>query len=239
LLAVRGAAAAAGADGERPPVDVGAKPYIPPRGAAAAGSGTASARVSASAVPQTFTAPAVAVRGTTTASTVVSSLGGAASVSPAPSLVNPTLTPIDPTARADTLMNSAASSAPPPGAGGRAAAQQGASWLGLAAADLPAAGAPYAVEPPDQGLCVGNGYVIETVNIIMSVYSANGGGRLALTSLDAFLGPLPAGFSLQAGKTSTGVTDPSCAFDRATRRWYHLVFLSSTAPAVSPLSGEL
>ena len=33
-----------------------------------------------------------------------------------------------------------------------------------------------AVEPPDQGLCVGNGYIVEAVNDVMNVFNASGTG---------------------------------------------------------------
>jgi hypothetical protein len=229
--------------------------------AAPGGSGMASASVSASAAQQAFTKPAVAVRGTTTGSTVVNSLTGASVTaaaptarrggSAAPPLLNPTLTSIDPAARADKLIGGSPAPAPPPGAVGRAATQ-GASWLGLNTADFYAAGVGSGadgnvsrvpgkyrgIEPPDQGLCVGNGFVVETVNALISVYSAAGGGRLALTSLEGFLGLLPAGWSLAAGATLKGAGDPSCAFDRATRRWYHVLFLQSSLPSVSERKGS-
>ena len=39
-------------------------------------------------------------------------------------------------------------------------------------------GNQFSVEPPDQGLCVGNGYVVEAVNDVFNVYSAATGASL-------------------------------------------------------------
>src|SRR5439155_20573170 len=35
-------------------------------------------------------------------------------------------------------------------------------------------GNQFSVEPPDQGLCVGNGYVVEAVNDVVNVYNESG-----------------------------------------------------------------
>jgi hypothetical protein len=39
-------------------------------------------------------------------------------------------------------------------------------------------GNQFSVEPPDQGMCVGNGYVVEVVNDVFNVYSAATGASL-------------------------------------------------------------
>lgn len=43
-------------------------------------------------------------------------------------------------------------------------------------------GNQFSVEPPDQGLCVGNGYVVEAVNDVLNVYSAATGSRFFPTT---------------------------------------------------------
>src|ERR1019366_8412576 len=45
--------------------------------------------------------------------------------------------------------------------------------------------------PPDQGLAVGNRYVIEAVNNAVAVYNATTGSRLAILALSAFFGIAP------------------------------------------------
>src|SRR5579884_3815121 len=47
------------------------------------------------------------------------------------------------------------------------------------------------VEPPDQGLCVGNGYVMEAVNLVVSVYKPNG-TLLKAVSIPNFFNEPPA-----------------------------------------------
>src|SRR5262249_24250372 len=39
-------------------------------------------------------------------------------------------------------------------------------------------GNQFSVEPPDQGMCVGNGYVVEAVNDVFNVFSATTGASL-------------------------------------------------------------
>ncbi|HVS07522.1 MAG TPA: hypothetical protein VHK65_15345 [Candidatus Dormibacteraeota bacterium] len=90
-------------------------------------------------------------------------------------------------------------------------------------------GNQFSVEPPDQGLCVGNGYVLETVNDVMNVYSSSGASLKGVTDLNSFYGYAP-----QVIRTprSDGpfVTDPSCLFDKATQRWFHVVLTLDVKP---------
>ncbi len=78
------------------------------------------------------------------------------------------------------------------------------------------------LEPPDQGLCVGNGHVIETVNVALKVYAA---GSLATevptTALNAFF-DLPPMIDRQANPPAFGpfLSDPRCYFDAQTQRFY-------------------
>ncbi len=47
------------------------------------------------------------------------------------------------------------------------------------------------IEPPDQGLCAGNGFVVETVNDALAVYDENGNALTAVTALNQFYNLLP------------------------------------------------
>jgi hypothetical protein len=74
------------------------------------------------------------------------------------------------------------------------------------------------VEPPDQGLCAGNGYVIEMVNLVLQVYNANLHPVSGPEALETFFGqPLAFGF---AGGDITVQGDPRCYWDQATHRWF-------------------
>ena len=53
-------------------------------------------------------------------------------------------------------------------------------------------GNQFTVEPPDQGLCVGNGYVVEAVNDVFNVYNASGQSLLPDNTATNIVGGLPA-----------------------------------------------
>ena len=49
-------------------------------------------------------------------------------------------------------------------------------------------GNQFSLEPPDQGLCVGNGYVVETVNSVIQVWDTNGHALTGVGDLNTFFG---------------------------------------------------
>src|SRR5689334_2198812 len=77
-------------------------------------------------------------------------------------------------------------------------------------------GNQFSLEPPDQGLCVGNGYVLETVNDVMRVFDTSGNALIAPTALNAFYGYAPA-INRTTFVRGPFVTDPSCYFDTDTQ----------------------
>jgi hypothetical protein len=85
-------------------------------------------------------------------------------------------------------------------------------------------GNQFSIEPPDQGLCVGNGFVLETVNDVLQVFDTKGNPLSAPADLNSFYGYAPAidrtKNPLQFGPS---ITDPSCLFDKGTQRWFHVV----------------
>jgi hypothetical protein len=90
-------------------------------------------------------------------------------------------------------------------------------------------GNQYSVEPPDQGLCAGNGFVMESVNSAVAVYNAAGvnlmGGVMDINSFYGF----PAAIDRVHGiPGKDNVTDPSCVFDVTTRRWFQLAVTYQT-----------
>ena len=77
-------------------------------------------------------------------------------------------------------------------------------------------------EPPDQGLCVGNGFVLEPVNSAFRVYRENGRSLAGPTNVNALFGD---GF-----KQFT--SDPRCQYDPATHTWFaSILFLNDTFTA--------
>ena len=83
-------------------------------------------------------------------------------------------------------------------------------------------GNQFSIEPPDQGLCVGNGFVLETVNDTLQIFDASGNPVTAPTDLNSFYGYAPA-LLRPSGPAGPEITDPSCLFDVPTQRWFHVV----------------
>src|SRR5438067_4073904 len=81
-------------------------------------------------------------------------------------------------------------------------------------------GNQFSTEPPDQGLAVGNGLVLEGVNSALNVYDTNGVQQLAHpVALSEFFG-LPPGINRTTGFNGVFPGDVSCLFDPETQRWF-------------------
>src|ERR671931_335179 len=101
-------------------------------------------------------------------------------------------------------------------------------------------GNQFSVEPPEQGMCVGNGYVVEAVNDVFNVFSASTGASLLpdntatnivsgfprnvnhAVDLNSFYGYPPALDRAHGNVRGEFVTDPSCLYDAATQRFFVL-----------------
>jgi hypothetical protein len=107
-------------------------------------------------------------------------------------------------------------------------------------------GNQFTVEPPDQALCVGNGYVVEAVNDVVNVYNTSGQSVLPdntstnivssfptdvnhAVDLNSFFGYAPA-INRTTGVRAQFVTDPSCLYDAATQRFFVTVLTLETRP---------
>ncbi|MBF6561013.1 MAG: hypothetical protein IVW56_12035 [Candidatus Binataceae bacterium] len=75
----------------------------------------------------------------------------------------------------------------------------------------PAAGS--AIEPPDQGLCVGGSEVVEMTNLELSIYNTSGAVQSGPTTLSTIFGVSPADF----------LSDPKCYYDAPTNTFYMTV----------------
>src|SRR5438105_8547589 len=81
-------------------------------------------------------------------------------------------------------------------------------------------GNQFSTEPPDQGLAVGNGFVLEAVNSALNVYDTNGIQQLVRpVALSGFFG-LPAGINATAGFNRVLPGDPVAVLDPETERWF-------------------
>jgi hypothetical protein len=100
-------------------------------------------------------------------------------------------------------------------------------------------GNQFSVEPPDQGLCAGNGFVIESANDVLRIYRSDGTPATLPVDLNTFYGYAPA-IDRAANPLTFGpsITDPSCYFDAPTQRWFSLVLtLDRASPTTQSLSG--
>lgn len=105
-------------------------------------------------------------------------------------------------------------------------------------------GNQFTVEPPDQGLCAGNGFELEAVNDVLNVFDASGHSALPdntatnivsghprdvnhAIDLNSFYGYAPA-INRSTGKRAQFVTDPSCLYDAATQRFFVVVLTLET-----------
>ena len=115
-------------------------------------------------------------------------------------------------------------------------------------------GNQFSVEPPDQGLCVGNGFELEVVNDVVNIYNASGQSVLPDNTATNIVGGFPRNVNHAvdlnsfygyppAVNRSTGVrgpelTDPSCLYDAATQRWFMVVLTLDRVPGQQPSPGE-
>jgi hypothetical protein len=104
-------------------------------------------------------------------------------------------------------------------------------------------GNQFSVEPPDQGMCVGNGFVLETINDVLNIYNTAGQSLLPDTNvvngiptnvngavdLNSFYGYAPA-INRSTGVRGPFLTDPSCLYDAATQRFFNVVLTLETVP---------
>jgi hypothetical protein len=107
-------------------------------------------------------------------------------------------------------------------------------------------GNQFSVEPPDQGLCVGNGFVVEAVNDVLNVFNASGTSVLPdntatnivtgfprdvnhAVDLNSFYGYPPA-INRTTGVRGQFVTDPTCLYDAATQRFFLVVLTLEVVP---------
>ena len=77
------------------------------------------------------------------------------------------------------------------------------------------------LEPPDQGLCAGGGYVMEFINNALAIYNKSGAQLMgAVGSATAFLQP-----------TTDFFSDPRCYYDAPTERWFYQEFVVGATTA--------
>ena len=114
-----------------------------------------------------------------------------------------------------------------------------AAWNGISHRDQRLAGTgvytntQFSLEPPDQGLCVGNGKVVEAVNNALRVYDTAGSPLTAVMPLSQVFGLKPE-VVRPAGPFGPFVSDPKCYYDPDTNRF----FLTELELEVDPATGN-
>ena len=98
-------------------------------------------------------------------------------------------------------------------------------------------GNQFSLEPPDQGLCAGNGFVLETINDVLRVFDSAGNTVAGVVALNQFYGYAPA-INRATGAFGPEITDPSCYFDQDTQRWFHIALTLDRVGTTSHLSGK-
>ena len=98
-------------------------------------------------------------------------------------------------------------------------------------------GNQFSVEPPDQGLCAGNGFVLESVNDVLSIYDRQGNLLRGPVDLNTFYGYIAA-INRSTGARGPSVTDPSCYYDPDTRRWFQIALTLDHVGTTSSLNGN-
>lgn len=96
-------------------------------------------------------------------------------------------------------------------------------------------GNQFSVEPPDQALCVGNGYVLEATNDVLKVLTTGGSTLISRMDLNTFYG-YPAAINRTTGARGQSITDPVCLFDTDTKQFY-LVVLTLEVKPTAPRAG--
>jgi hypothetical protein len=99
-------------------------------------------------------------------------------------------------------------------------------------------GNQFSGEPADQGVCVGNGYILESVNSALRVYNAQTGAPLSqVLALNEFYG-FPPAIDRSTFTYGPFTFDISCHFDPDSGRWFHLAVDLDQDPASGAFNGR-
>lgn len=98
-------------------------------------------------------------------------------------------------------------------------------------------GNQFSTEPPDQGLCVGNGFVLESVNTVLRVYDTAGNALTGAVDFNTFYGYPPA-INRTTGRYGQYIYDPSCLYDSATGRWFAVTSSFAVKPDTGDFTGQ-
>lgn len=85
----------------------------------------------------------------------------------------------------------------------------------------------FSLEPPDQGLCAGGGFVVEAINNAISIYDTSGNLLSGPEALSQFWGLTPE-IDRTTGIVGQFISDPKCVYDPQTQRWFVTELMQDT-----------
>ncbi|MGE5292448.1 MAG: hypothetical protein ACM3ML_35720 [Micromonosporaceae bacterium] len=85
------------------------------------------------------------------------------------------------------------------------------------------ANSQFSLEPPDQGLCVGNGFVVEPVNDAFTIYDSSGKALTAVNALNQFYNRSPAVIRSTPAVLGDFLSDPKCYYDPVGKRFIQTI----------------
>jgi hypothetical protein len=99
-------------------------------------------------------------------------------------------------------------------------------------------GNQFSGEPADQGVCVGNGYILETVNSALRVYDAASGAAVSpVISLNELYG-FPPAIDRTTFTFGPFTFDIGCHYDPDSNRWFHLAVDLDQDPDTGDFTGK-
>ena len=96
----------------------------------------------------------------------------------------------------------------------------------------------FSLEPPDQMLCVGNGFVLEGVNTALRVFSTGGTALTASTAFNQFFGLAPEVIRSSPPVFGDFTSDPKCFFDPPTGRFFVTLLQLDVNASTGDFSGR-
>ncbi|HEY7525392.1 MAG TPA: hypothetical protein VIA82_00950 [Candidatus Limnocylindria bacterium] len=95
----------------------------------------------------------------------------------------------------------------------------------------------FSLEPPDQALCVGNGFVVESVNTAIRVRGTDGSAVTAPLPINDFFNLSPEVIRTATPKYGEFTSDPKCYFDSNVDRWFVTILELDVDPATGGFTG--
>ena len=95
----------------------------------------------------------------------------------------------------------------------------------------------FSLEPPDQGLAVGNGLVVEAINLVFAVYDTSGNLFTQPVSANAFFKLAPS-YNSTTKQNGPSLSDPKVYFDQALKRWFLTILEIDVDPATGNPTGR-